>query len=104
MRYNYTVRVDFVDIYVNVRKLRVLRESLIEFDRPKVDPGGGIGRRRGKVVADIQKCSARPRQREHRDRPSSHSLLFIFPRQGRRPGSRIESGSDRNDFFAERSS
>lgn len=42
MRYNYTVRVDFVDIYVNARKLRVLWESLIEFDRLKVDPGEGI--------------------------------------------------------------
>lgn len=29
----------------------------------------------------------------------AHSLLFIFPRQGRRPESRIESGCDRDHPF-----
>lgn len=69
---------------MNTCEFRAGREGLwskTEFDRPKVDP-------ERKIVADIQKCSAWPRRREHRDRPSSHSLLFIFPRQGRRPESR----------------
>lgn len=53
--------------------------SSAEFDRPKVDPGegGGDGEER-KIVADIQKCSARPRQREHRDRPSSHTRCYLY--------------------------
>lgn len=44
--------------------------SLIEFDRSKVDP-------ERKIVADIQKCNARPRQREYRDRPSSLVAIYI---------------------------
>lgn len=53
--------------------------SSAEFDRPKVDPGGGGGgEEERKIVADIQKCSARPRQREHRDRPSSHTRCYLY--------------------------
>lgn len=51
----------------------------MEFDRPKVDPGGREeGGEERKIVADIQKCSVRPRQREHRDRPSSHTRCYLY--------------------------
>lgn len=51
----------------------------VEFDRPKVDSEGrGEGTEERKIVADIQKCSARPRQREHRDRPSLHTRCYLY--------------------------
>jgi len=50
----------------------------MKFDRPKVDPGGGGKGEERKIVTDIQKCSARPRQREHRDRPSSHTRCYLY--------------------------